>query len=473
MAEHDANDKSNALNGSPDDLDLFDKLQDEFDALLSGKELPAPNAVHFQDDDLTDSVLQDSSEFLSTADMSAFDLSSDKPSADTKEPQAAKADNLDSTVLDEPETSPPENTTNPSEIPPTAPLDTIEPGMTDHQGDDSITHHAEESTAVVQETPANAALSENANKIFLKGSDLSDVSPSEKEDSWQPKPNKASADLNEFDPFSEDADVADTERAPVHPDMSSDHVPQRQGGSRFIIPAGIIVAIVAAGIYWFSGETQEPAKQLASGQEQGDSKADAKQASLSGTSSLSPAETQQAPENTPTETASLKQQQVEQAAAAQQAKTEKEAIQRAAVKKAKAEQLAAKQAAVKRAAAEKANAKHQAVEKTAVKQIATIEPSTHLQKQALKDQQASPALADEPGDWVIDLASVNSDKSARQHMARIRAMGVESKAVQMNDKGRVFHHIRIVGFTSKREAMKRRDELAKLLGIRGAKVEKL
>jgi len=52
-------------------------------------------------------------------------------------------------------------------------------------------------------------------------------------------------------------------------------------------------------------------------------------------------------------------------------------------------------------------------------------------------------------------------------------MGVESKAVQVNDKGRVFHHIRIAGFTGKLEAMKRRDALVRKLGVRGAKVEKL
>jgi len=81
--------------------------------------------------------------------------------------------------------------------------------------------------------------------------------------------------------------------------------------------------------------------------------------------------------------------------------------------------------------------------------------------------------SNQTGNWIIDLASVNSDKSARQHVARIRAMGVESRVVQITDKGRIYHHIRVGGFSSQQAAKKRRDALVKLLGLRDATVEKL
>jgi len=82
-------------------------------------------------------------------------------------------------------------------------------------------------------------------------------------------------------------------------------------------------------------------------------------------------------------------------------------------------------------------------------------------------------VLDAAGNWVIELASVNSDKSARQYVARMRTMGIKSEAVQMRDKGKIYHHVRITDFSSKQAATKRRDALVKQLGLHNVTVEKL
>jgi len=460
MAAHDANDKSNPLEKPSNDLDLFDHIQDEFDALLSGTELPEVEDIQaVEQNTLTDLVLQDTTELLSTTDMQAFDMATDKSADDPESPEESNANDMDVSQA-------PENNAS-DDIPKETPV-----------------HEPENSDATDLE---------NINKVFLSESDLSDADDTGEKAALPPVQDKHQSDLDGIDPFSDEMDdVALQEKAPVHPDMSEDQATQRQSGGRMMMFAGIFVLIVAGGIYWFVSGPQEPADQLASGQEKNISNTTDKQQGLSDSTSVASVETQEPQENIQTEVTTLKKKDSVKKVTAQPAETEKEPIQRAAVekakaerlpakqaaekraaaKKAKAERLAAKQAAEKRAAAKKAKAERLAAKQAAVKEVAVIQPSTQLQKLPLKSQTPA-AVADESGNWVIKLASVNSDKAAKQHMARIRSMGVESESVKINDKGRVFHSIRITGFTSKLEAMKRRDALAKRLGVRGAKIEKL
>jgi len=604
MAVHDANGKSNSLKKPSGDVDLFDQIQDEFDALLADGDLPEPqDIVADKQKTLTDLVLQDTSEFLSTTDMRAFEMSSDKPADALVTPEAADASDSGSPDSSDDETSALENETgsdesssdetdtsnSPAETPepaeavvsgdnaitvetPPAPSsDTVEDSLpqvqeNEVQEDDSVSEPDEEPEPITSEITDDASDSDPANKVFLQESDLSDAAPAEQAVDWPPKSDNHAPDLDGIDPFSDDVDEdALQEQAPVHPDMSEDHVIPRRGGARMVMFAGVIGLTVAGGIYWFTSGTQEPAKQLASGQEQSVSNTGDQQPALSTTPSATPAEQQPAPETIQAAAATLNKKDVpapDKTVSAQPAETEKATIQRAAVEKAKTQHLAAKQAAEKRSAAEKEKAqrlaekqatekraaaekakaqrlaekqaaekraaaekakaqrlaekqaaekraatekakaqrlaekqaaekraatekakaqrlaekqateKRAVAEKSAARKIAAIQPSTQLQ--TLPTKSNTPAtVADESGNWIIELASVNSDKSARQHMARIQAMGVESNAVQVNDKGKIFHSIRITGFTSKQEAMKRRDALAKLLGVRGARVEKL
>jgi len=549
MAAHDANDKSNPLKKPSNDLDLFDQIQDEFDALLSGAELPEVEDVQaVEQNTLTNLVLQDTTEFLSTSDMRAFDMPPGQ-SADVPEtPEETGISDADISLAPEnnasddttEETPANEHENSDVEIP-----DSID-AETNPSEDEAAPDETDTSDSPVVEPEA-------ANKIFLSESDLSNAGDAEEKTELPPVQDKHASDLDGIDPFSDDMDDdALQEKAPVHPDMSEDNVTTRRGGGRMMMLAGVIALIVAGGIYWFTSGPQEQAEQTVSGQKQSVSKTADNQPGLSETSSVASVEIQQPQDKIQTEVTTLKKKDSAKTVTAQPAETEKAAIQRAAVEKAKAKRLAAKQAAEKRAAAkktkaqrlakkqaaekrvaaekakaqrlaakqaaekraaaekakaqrlakkqaaekraevekakakrltakqaaekrvaaEKAKAENLAAEKAAVKEVAVIQPSTQLQ--TLPPESPTPAaVADESGNWIIELASVNSDKSARQHMARIRSMGVESESVKINDKGRIFHSIRITGFTSKLEAMKRRDALAKLLGVRGAKVEKL
>jgi len=113
-----------------------------------------------------------------------------------------------------------------------------------------------------------------------------------------------------------------------------------------------------------------------------------------------------------------------------------------------------------------------AVQQLSNNKIATIKPSTPIQDLTVKTATAV-ITVDKAGDWILYLASVKSAKSARQYVARIQAMGVKSKAVEIRDKGRIFHRIRISGFTDKLAAHKRQSTLIKKLGLRGSWIEKL
>lgn len=422
MAAHDENDTSNPLRKSSNGLD-FEQLQNEFDSLLSDNKLLKPEDIlPDEQNSLPDLFFQDTNEFLTTPNLQPFDSPADKSANAIDLADKVSADMVDNNA------------------------------STDQEVDHALSHLDGGPELAAAESMADSTDSTNLqtdNKIFLKGSDLSDP------DLPHANPDENESDLDDMDPFSDDVvDIALQDKAPVHPDMTEDHVMQpRSGGGRFVMLASIIVLTIAGGIYWLVGESEKETEQLASSQQPVSSAVTTLQKQAS-------------------------QQSSDKAVTAPVAETDKAAIQRVAVEKAKAKQLAAKQAmakraAAKRTAAEKAKAQRLLVEKASVKEMALIQPSTPLQKSPVKSRPVATTVVDEPGDWVIDLASVNSDKSARQHVARIRAMGVESKAVQVNDKGRIFHHILITGFTSKLEAMKRRDTLARKLGVRGAKVEKL
>jgi cell division septation protein DedD len=491
MAAHDEFNKSNPLQTPPDDVD-FDQLQNEFDARLSSNEQQkSEGGLVDEQSQLTDLAFQDTSELLATADMRAFDLPSDKPindhepipSDDKISPDEISPDKTSHSDLPDLESEPEEIQVEPAmpeaanevstsehnatagETPDAAATDAVEDSLPSvHQEDaDALSHLDGEPEPAA---PEIADDSEANQKIFLQESDLSNATTVENEADWQPMLDKHAADLDGIDPFSDDSALAD--KAPIHPDVSEDDTTQhRGGGGRFVMLAGIIVLAVAGGIYWFVSGMPEQAEQLASSQNQRASNTEDKQPGLSDASSVNPLETPAAPEKTQADVATLEkkdsQQGSKKAVAAPQAETKKAAIQRAAVEKAKVKRLAAKQAAEKRAVAEIASAR----------KLAVIQPSTPLQKSPVKTQVVTTSALDEPGNWIIELASVSSDKSARQYVARIRAMGVESESVKVNDKGRIFHHIRIAGFTSKLEATKRRDALIKQLGIQSARVEKL
>jgi len=116
--------------------------------------------------------------------------------------------------------------------------------------------------------------------------------------------------------------------------------------------------------------------------------------------------------------------------------------------------------------------------------IAVIEPDTPVQldnaPQTTHAVKPSPVINQQPDSaatasvqWYIHLVNVTSDKSARQHIARMRAMGVESEAVRISNNGRIWHNIRIVGFNSKADASKHLPKITKTLGISKARVESL
>ncbi len=487
MAAHDEFDNSNPLINPPGSVD-FDQLQDELDALLSSNERPTENnSLADELDPLTDSAVQDSSAFLTTADMRAFDLPADKLPDDHEPVASAGATSPDDLHDIEPEDMLAESTAaneaagsghnTTADATPNAATEAAEDSSSGARADaDNLSYldGEPESTA-----PAIAADSKAKQKIFLQESDLSGPALAENVGEWSPAADNHATDLDGVDPFSDDSTL--TDQAPVHPDMSEDNVMQRRGSGRFVMLASVIGLAVAGAIYWLVGDAPEQAAQLASSQNQPVSNTADQQPGLSDVSAVNPQETATTPKPVQPDATTLQQQGsqpgAEKAVAAQQTETRKAAIQRAAVEKAR--RLAAKQAAEKRAAAAQAKARKLAAEKRTVVEKASagkpaiIQPSTPLQKSPVKARVATVAALDEPGNWVIVLASVNSDKSARQHVARIRAMGVESEAVKVNDKGRIFHRIRVTGFSSKLEATKRRDVLIKQLGIRGTKIEKL
>jgi len=279
-------------------------------------------------------------------------------------------------------------------------------------------------------------------------------------------------ELDAANPFEEDV--------PAHADLSGPDNQQGERSSRFIVLASIIVLVVVGGSYWLATSSDDQPENKAvvqsdPGPEPGSNKttdASPDAAADSAIAMQSPAHQPTAGATTQPETATPKTAMTTQqgirhnpkkSVTKAQTKTRKADIQRAAVEKAKAKQLAAKRRPEK--------IPHSAARPSATSQVTVIEPVTPLQDNTTTEKVSN--ASNQTGNWVIDLASVNSDKSARQHVARMRAMGVQSTVVQINDKGRIYHHIRVGGFSSKQEAIKRRDALVKLLGLRDATVESL
>ncbi len=306
-------------------------------------------------------------------------------------------------------------------------------------------------------------------------------------------------DFFQSDPLSDETDEPLSEdKAPIHPDMMDNNTAQRRSSGRFIMLSGLLVLIVTGGIYWFISNNHKQTEQLADA-EQSVQKASSQQAE---TPPPAPEQVVESPQNTAqAPTASLQNNTLgpssDQTAPATPVETVKASIQRKAIEKARTEQLANTAAAADKAKTEKhqavsninastqiapvkTNSAHHATQQTdkfatpknsVTEKLAVIQPSTPLQQTRNKPRKTA-AAADASTNWVIELASVNSDKSARQHVARMQDMGVAGKVVQVNDHGRIFHHILITGFASKMEATRRRDALAKQLGVRGAKVYK-
>jgi len=122
-------------------------------------------------------------------------------------------------------------------------------------------------------------------------------------------------------------------------------------------------------------------------------------------------------------------------------------------------------------AAQKASAERMAME-AAVKTIVVIKPSTPLHK-VIDQAKHSPApvrVVRDTGNWGVFLMSVSSEKLARQLVARIDAMGVHSEIVRSSNKGKVYHRIRIPGFSSHAKAQQQRDIVAKKLRLQHARV---
>ncbi|MFQ5519419.1 MAG: hypothetical protein ACE5E3_05410, partial [Mariprofundus sp.] len=391
-----------------------------------------------------------------------------------------------------------------------------------------------EPEALPIDDPADSSISK---KILLSESDLSDEHDIEEPEEWKPMVDPGADNaMDGADPFADEmsGDSAFETEPPVHADVSGSDDIKRKGSGMLFASITAIALLAIGGFYWLVMGPQEQAEQVAGGQQDQQHLAQMTDEQLESVdvAAMSTAQKKQAMQElqaeiaslkkkdaapSPTETADTKQADLEKAnaqrAAAEKAKAEqllaqkaaaekaaaekaaaekaavqraaaekaeaqrlvaeKAAAQRAAAKKAEAQRVAAEKAAAQRAAAEKAKAQQLAREKAAANKVAAIKPATPLQKQPAKAVQTAAPVVDEPGNWVIYLASVNSNKSAIQHVARFRAMGVKSEAVRIKDKGRIFHRIRMSGFSSKLAAQKQSAAMAKKLGLRGARIEKL
>ena len=339
------------------DADLFERLQDEFDALLSNTELPDKQR-NVQTNELAmpdDPVLQDTSDVLLTTDMRGFDIPSDgptKPVAETVMPETAR-----------------------------------------------------ETIAAAHETTEHASDSSAANKASLQESDLSHTVHTEQANQQPPMTDNQTPDPVGIDPFSDEMDVAALEKkAPVHPDMAEARAPQPRNGSRYIVIAGFMVLAIAGGIYWLvSGIQEQPEhtvstheqnasteEQTASSQEQNIPGTAPKQTELPDSLSVSPVETLKSPaaiQKAETVNAPIQRKAVEKAKrrASEQAASIRDAAEKAiaakqaaetrvATEKAKAAKLAAKQATKKRTAAKKTNAN----------QVVVVNPLTPVQRNQTK-----------------------------------------------------------------------------------------
>jgi len=74
--------------------------------------------------------------------------------------------------------------------------------------------------------------------------------------------------------------------------------------------------------------------------------------------------------------------------------------------------------------------------------------------------------------WII-VATVSSNKMARQYIARFRTQHINSEIVQLKSNGETRHFIRITGFSTQHAAQKQRDNLVKTLGLQNARIQQL
>ncbi len=522
--------------GSTHDLDLFDRIQDEFDALLAGAELPeldTTNAANTQtatpladtEPDLFDDKATGAAPFddNAKAPASEADHSTAQPSEKTVDAATAESstkiflstdDLIDTDDDEEPETEnvaepankeskaplfdeeaadpPPfdeapetaaaeqETSTDSADTEPETPFFDDEPAETAPFDDDSETDADWQRTAAADMVQENVADQQAEMTEELSATDLAtdtnrhtNASTDDQLDQrvsealshldtaagtpvdTQAAAAKPAANMPDYNPFEDDASRTAPDDTRVHADLSGR---DSQGNGCYIMIAGALMLLVTGGMYWINSGSQQQADRAIPAQTA------AKQETGQAVSEQSPATAvTHRPSQPGTTTENV-------------AETAKAAAQRAAIERAKVARLAAKQKAdkarSKRLAAEQAVTTRQPAA-TPPKQLAVIQPSTRLKHSHAAQSTTAANTAMQHGKWVINLASVNSDKSARQHIARMRAMGVESTSVTVNEHGRIFHRIRIGSFASKQAAEQHRDELAKRLGIPDAKVAQL
>ncbi|NWF37377.1 SPOR domain-containing protein [Mariprofundus sp. KV] len=155
------------------------------------------------------------------------------------------------------------------------------------------------------------------------------------------------------------------------------------------------------------------------------------------------------------------------------AKVEAAKVEAAKVETAKVE--AAKVEAAKVEAAKVEAAKVEAAKVEAAKvEAAKVEAAKIKVAKEMSTKTATPSAtlpATDSGNWIIYLASVGSEKSAHQLVARIKTSNIETKAVRAEVKGKIFHRIQLNRTLSREDAEVTRTFLAKKLGLKGAWIE--
>ncbi|NWF38643.1 hypothetical protein F3F96_05805 [Mariprofundus sp. NF] len=177
----------------------------------------------------------------------------------------------------------------------------------------------------------------------------------------------------------------------------------------------------------------------------------------------------------PVQTAQVKE---AQPAAVETAAVETAAVGTAAVGTAKVETAKVETAKVEAAKVEAAKVEATKVEaakvETAKIETAKVEAAKVIMEKETSKNTAAPSAtlpATDSGNWIIYLASVRSEKSAQQLVARIKASNIETKAVRANVKGKIFHRIQLHRTLNREDAEVTRSFLAKKLGLKGAWIE--
>jgi len=96
-----------------------------------------------------------------------------------------------------------------------------------------------------------------------------------------------------------------------------------------------------------------------------------------------------------------------------------------------------------------------------------VTPSTAVKIQTRDIGQKTSISSNQSGGWIITLASVSSDKSARQYAARLLGLSVPTQVVRVTEHGRVFYRIRINGFSSRQQAQNKLDAIIRKLDVQG------